>query len=65
MFSPSLSRTTRPVAVPRLPATGPFLLRQVFIWVGQYLLDYLRVFNAGDQFDGAAAGLERLDVDVA
>ena len=32
--------------------------------VGQYLLDALRVFNAGNHFDGAAAFTARLDVDI-
>ena len=41
-----------------------FYRRDVFIQVREYLLDDQWVFDAGDHFDGTAAGTARLNVDM-
>jgi hypothetical protein len=41
--------------VPGLLATGPFLLRPLFMQVGKYLLNDHRLLDAGDHVDGGAA----------
>ena len=50
----------------RCPAVGQRCLsgRCAHIQVGEGLVDHCRIVDAGDHFDGAAAGTAGLDVDI-
>jgi len=59
--------SVKQIRLRRCPAFGQrwsFNGKGFFIQVREYLLDYHRVFDAGDHFDCAAAFTARLDADM-
>ena len=50
--------------VPGFWATGVIVQEGLFIQVGEYLVNDQRIFNAGDDFDGATAFAARFDIDL-